>query len=184
MSPTWPASASRRCRASSTTSRTSAPTSARRVESAAVSLGFRRNIVAKNLRTGSATSSVGLVIADLHNPFYAAIAMAVEAVANRNSATMILGSSAEDVVREQRDRDGPARTARRRPHRGPDRRRSRLPGAAASTRRPRRLRRSPGDRDRRRRGRPGQRRRGASGDAPPAEPRPSTDRLRRRLARC
>ncbi len=49
-----------------------------RVESAVVSLGFRRNIVAKNLRTGSTTSSVGLVIADLLNPFYAAIAAAVE----------------------------------------------------------------------------------------------------------
>ena len=78
------------------------PAVRRRVESAAVSLGFRRNNVAKNLRTGLVTSSVGLVIADLQNPFYAAIAMAVEAVANRNSATMILGSSAEDVVREQR----------------------------------------------------------------------------------
>jgi len=73
-----------------------------RVETAAVRLGFRRNIIAKNLRTGSATTSVGLVIADLHNPFYGAIASAVEAVANRHSATMILGSSAEDVVREQR----------------------------------------------------------------------------------
>jgi LacI family transcriptional regulator len=73
-----------------------------RVESAAISLGFRRNIIAKNLRTGSATSSVGLVIADLLNPFYGAIATAVEAVANRHSATMILGSSAEDVIREQR----------------------------------------------------------------------------------
>ena len=74
----------------------------RRVERAVVSLGFRRNIVAKNLRTGVPTSSIGLVIADLLNPFYAAIATAVEAVANRHSATMIIGSSAEDVVREQR----------------------------------------------------------------------------------
>ena len=65
-----------------------------------VSLGFRRNIVAKNLRTGLPTSSVGLVIADLLNPFYAAIAAAVEAVANRHLATMIIGSSAEDPVRE------------------------------------------------------------------------------------
>lgn len=71
-----------------------------RVEAAVVSLGFRRNIVAKNLRTGLPTSSVGLVIADLLNPFYAAIAAAVEAVANRHLATMIIGSSAEDPVRE------------------------------------------------------------------------------------
>jgi LacI family transcriptional regulator, galactose operon repressor len=73
-----------------------------RVESAAVSLGFRRNIVAKNLRTGLSRSRVGLVIADLLNPFYAAIATAVEAVANRQSATLIISSSGEDPVREQR----------------------------------------------------------------------------------
>lgn len=72
-----------------------------RVETAVVSLGFRRNIVAKNLRTGVATSSIGLVIADLRNPFYAAIAMGVEAVANRHLATMTIGSSAEDLVRER-----------------------------------------------------------------------------------
>jgi LacI family transcriptional regulator len=73
-----------------------------RVEHAVASLGFRRNIVAKNLRTGQATLSVGLVIADLRNPFYAAIATAVETVANRHSATMTIGSSAEDPARERR----------------------------------------------------------------------------------
>jgi LacI family transcriptional regulator len=72
-----------------------------RVESAVVSLGFRRNIVAKNLRTGATSSSVGLVIADLLNPFYAAIAAAVEGVANRHEATMTIGSSAEDPARER-----------------------------------------------------------------------------------
>jgi LacI family transcriptional regulator len=73
----------------------------RRVEVAVISLGFRRNMVAKNLRSGHPTSRVGLVIADLLNPFYAAIATAVEAVANRHLATLIIGSSAEDVVREE-----------------------------------------------------------------------------------
>ncbi len=72
-----------------------------RVEGAVASLGFRRNIVAKNLRDGLATSSIGLVIADLLNPFYAAIATAVEAVANRHQATLIIGSSAEDPIRER-----------------------------------------------------------------------------------
>jgi LacI family transcriptional regulator len=72
-----------------------------RVEAAVVTLGFRRNIVAKHLRTGQATGSVGLVIADLLNPFYAGIAMAVEIVANRNEAMMILGSSGEDPTRER-----------------------------------------------------------------------------------
>jgi LacI family transcriptional regulator len=72
-----------------------------RVEGAAVAMGFRRNMTAKNLRTGEAVSSIGLVIADLLNPFYAAIATAVEAVANRHMATMIIGSSAEDPARER-----------------------------------------------------------------------------------
>jgi LacI family transcriptional regulator, galactose operon repressor len=72
-----------------------------RVQRAAASVGFRPNIVAKNLRTGRATTSVGLVIADLLNPFYGAIATAVEAVANRNSAIVILGSSGEDPAREE-----------------------------------------------------------------------------------
>lgn len=76
------------------------PDVSERVESAVASLGFRRNIVAKNLRTGLTTSSIGLVIADLRNPFYAAIAMGVEAVANRHLATMTIGSSGEDPVRE------------------------------------------------------------------------------------
>ena len=152
-----------------------------RVESAAISLGFRRNIIAKNLRTGSATSSVGLVIADLLNPFYGAIAMAVEAVANRHSATMILGSSAEDVIREQRivtdllegHVDGliVVPTGGDHSYLEPQRRLGR----------PRRLRRPAGQRHRGRRGRPRQRRRRAIGDAAPAEPWPSPDRLRRRL---
>ena len=147
-----------------------------RVESAAVSLGFRRNIIAKNLRTGSATSTVGLVIADLLNPFYGAIATAVEAVANRHAATMILGSSAEDVVREQRIVTDLLEGPRRRPHRGPDRRRPQLSRTAAPARRPRRVRRQAGKRHRGRRGRPRQRRRGAIGDPPSAGSRPSPDR--------
>lgn len=72
-----------------------------RVESAVASLGFRRNIVAKNLRDGLGTASIGLVIADLLNPFYAAIATAVETVANRHQATLIIASSAEDPGRER-----------------------------------------------------------------------------------
>jgi LacI family transcriptional regulator len=73
-----------------------------RVENAVATIGFRRNMVAKNLRTGQVVSSIGLVVADLLNPFYAAIATAVEAVANRHLATMTIGGSGEDPARERR----------------------------------------------------------------------------------
>jgi LacI family transcriptional regulator len=72
-----------------------------RVESAAVSLGFRRNIIAKNLRTGSRPRASGWS-SPTPQPVLWSIATAVEAVANRHAATMILGSSGEDVIREQR----------------------------------------------------------------------------------
>ena len=179
MSPTSPASASRPCHGYSTTNRMFAPRSCP-CQSAAVSLGFRRNIIAKNLRTGSATSSVGLVIADLLNPFYGAIATAVEAVANRHAATMILGSSAEDVFREQRivtdllegHVDGLIVVPTGGDHSYLNRSAGSASTSCSSTGR---------QADRCRRGRPRQRRRGAIGDPPPAEPRPSPDRVRRRL---
>ena len=152
-----------------------------RVESAAVSLGFRRNIIAKNLRTGSATSSCR---AGHRRP--AQPVLRGHRDSRRGGRQPARGDDDPRQLGRGRhpraaDRDRPAGRARRRPHRGPDRRRPQLSRTAAPARRPRRVRRPAGKRDRGRRGRPRQRRRGAIGDPPPAEPRPSPDRLRRRL---
>ncbi len=76
------------------------PDTAARVQAAIDALGFRRNDSARLLRTRR-TSSVGLVLEDLADPFYAALSRAVEDVARAHGVLLFTGSSAEDPVREQ-----------------------------------------------------------------------------------
>src|SRR3954454_12264514 len=64
-----------------------------RVRQAIVSLGYRRNDVARNLRKGISVSAVGLLIEDLGNPFYAILARAVELVARRHGHALVITSS-------------------------------------------------------------------------------------------
>jgi LacI family transcriptional regulator len=73
-----------------------------RVLTAVRRLGFRRNDTARALRSGRPAASVGLIIEDLANPFYSAIAAAVEEVARRNDTLLITASSEEDRDRERR----------------------------------------------------------------------------------
>ena len=73
----------------------------RRVEDAVASLGFRRNVAARSLRTGHRIGSIGLIVADLMNPFYSSVAKAVEVVAARHGVVIIIGSSGEDATRER-----------------------------------------------------------------------------------
>ncbi|MFT6879638.1 MAG: LacI family transcriptional regulator [Psychromonas sp.] len=57
-------------------------------------LNYQPNQVAKSLRSGK-TSTIGLVIADISNPFFANIARVVEDEARRNGYTVIIGSCDE-----------------------------------------------------------------------------------------
>jgi LacI family transcriptional regulator len=76
------------------------PETAARVEAAIERLGFRRNEVAWSLRNGRA-GAVGLVIEDLKNPFYSAIAGAVEDAAHSRGHALLIGSCEEDPARER-----------------------------------------------------------------------------------
>ncbi|MEU2158756.1 LacI family DNA-binding transcriptional regulator [Streptomyces sp. NPDC019396] len=76
------------------------PDTERKVQEAIEALGFRRNDSARVLRKGR-TSSVGLVLEDLADPFYGPLSRAVEEVARAHGALLINGSSAEDPDREQ-----------------------------------------------------------------------------------
>jgi LacI family transcriptional regulator, galactose operon repressor len=76
------------------------PDTAARVQAAIEALGFRRNDSARLLRTRR-TASVGLVLEDLADPFYASLSRAVEDVARAHGALLFTGSSAEDPRREQ-----------------------------------------------------------------------------------
>lgn len=71
-----------------------------RVLAAAAELGFRRNGIAHSLRSGRATATVGLVIEEIANPFYATIAGAVSEVARGHDTLLITASSEEDPDRE------------------------------------------------------------------------------------
>lgn len=76
------------------------PDTVARVQAAIDALGFRRNDSARMLRTRR-TASVGLVLEDLADPFYAPLSRAVEDVARTHGALLFTGSSAEDPRREQ-----------------------------------------------------------------------------------
>jgi LacI family transcriptional regulator len=72
-----------------------------RVLAAVAELGFRRNGIAHSLRSGSATSTIGLIIEDIANPFYSTIAAAAAEVAREHDTLLVTASSEEDPDWEQ-----------------------------------------------------------------------------------
>jgi LacI family transcriptional regulator len=67
---------------------------ARKIKDIAAELNYQPNHLAKSLRSGK-THTIGLIIADISNPFFANIARVVEDEAKRNGYTVIIGSSDE-----------------------------------------------------------------------------------------
>ncbi|MCE6992141.1 LacI family DNA-binding transcriptional regulator [Dyadobacter sp. CY323] len=67
---------------------------ARKVREIAKELNYQPNHLAKSLRSGK-THTIGLIIADISNPFFANIARVVEDEAKRNGYTVIIGSCDE-----------------------------------------------------------------------------------------
>jgi LacI family transcriptional regulator len=74
---------------------------AARILEVVAALGYRRNSVAWQLRTGRRTTYIGLVIDDLENPFYSRVARGVEQVVHEHDAVLVIGSSEEAPEREQ-----------------------------------------------------------------------------------
>jgi LacI family transcriptional regulator len=72
------------------------PETEERVHLAILELGFRRNDAARSLRQRHKPRTLGLVIGDVGNPFYSAIARGVEQVLRRRGMLLITGSSDED----------------------------------------------------------------------------------------
>lgn len=72
-----------------------------RVDAAAAELGYRRNDVARALASGS-TRSVGLVVGDIENPFFATVSRGVADVLEPAGYTLLLANSDEDPAREAR----------------------------------------------------------------------------------
>src|SRR2546423_15369930 len=72
-----------------------------RVLSAIAELGFRRNDIARNLRSGRLNAPVGLLIEEIANPFYATIAAVAADIAADHQTLLMTASSEEDVERER-----------------------------------------------------------------------------------
>lgn len=72
-----------------------------RVEQAAIKLRFRPNGLAKELRSGGKSNVVGLVVADISNPFFSRLAAAVEAAIHARGLELVIGSTGEDPQRER-----------------------------------------------------------------------------------
>jgi LacI family transcriptional regulator len=77
------------------------PATAARVAEAIGELGFERNDLARSLRHGHSSATLGLVIEDVANPFYFAVVQAVEAAARERGFLLITASALEDAERER-----------------------------------------------------------------------------------
>lgn len=72
-----------------------------RVERAAIKLRFRPNGLAKELRSGGKSNVVGLIVADISNPFFSRLAAAVESTVVPRGFELVVGSTGEDPDRER-----------------------------------------------------------------------------------
>lgn len=77
------------------------PAARRAVLDAAQELGYRPNNVARALVSGS-TRTIGLVVGDIENPFFAAAARGLADVVEDEGYTLLLANSDEDLERERR----------------------------------------------------------------------------------
>ena len=71
------------------------------VLAAVAKLGFQPNLMARNIRVGGPDTTVGLVIPDLGNPFFGAVAGSIEDTVRDRGLTLLMGSSADDPDRER-----------------------------------------------------------------------------------
>jgi LacI family transcriptional regulator len=78
------------------------PETAAKVERAIRRLGYQRNEAARRLRSkGQPTQTIGLLVDDLANPFFAALAAAVEDAARQHNYVVLIGSSNDSLRRER-----------------------------------------------------------------------------------
>jgi DNA-binding LacI/PurR family transcriptional regulator len=78
------------------------PETAARVERAIRKLGYQRNDAARRLRRkGQPTLAIGVLVDELANPFFAALAAAVEDTARLHDYVVLIGSSSNSLRRER-----------------------------------------------------------------------------------
>jgi LacI family transcriptional regulator len=76
------------------------PEMASRVQKAVVQLDYRHNLAASNLRRGQRTSSIGVLLHDLRNPFSATLLRAIEDRARTRGLAVLSASLDDETERE------------------------------------------------------------------------------------
>lgn len=74
---------------------------AKRIRDAAKQLNYRTNQIAKSLKTNK-TYTIGLILADIANPFSSSLARIIEDEADKHNYTVIFGSSDEKNERSEK----------------------------------------------------------------------------------
>ncbi|MFF1448414.1 LacI family DNA-binding transcriptional regulator [Streptomyces sp. NPDC058274] len=75
---------------------------AARVHAAISEIGYQRNEIARSLRPGQNSMTLGLLLGDLTNPFYASLAKAAVEVAAQAGYAVLLSTADEDPAVERR----------------------------------------------------------------------------------
>ncbi|HOZ56865.1 MAG TPA: LacI family DNA-binding transcriptional regulator [Nakamurella multipartita] len=78
------------------------PDFAERIRQAIADLGYRRNMAAARIRPGQSAKMIGLIISDLSNPYFAALARAIELGAAQAGYMLTIASSEENGPRHDR----------------------------------------------------------------------------------
>ena len=74
---------------------------AQKIRDTASRLQYRPNQIARSLKTKK-THTIGLIVADISNPFFAGLARIIEDEADRQGYTVIFGSSDENALKSQK----------------------------------------------------------------------------------
>lgn len=75
---------------------------AERVRKAAELIGYHSNVLARELRSGALSGLMGMVVSDLSNPFYAAMAAGVADALDEAQVELMLTTSHDDPDKERR----------------------------------------------------------------------------------
>lgn len=72
---------------------------AKKIKKAAAELNYQPNLIAKSLKMGK-TKTIGLIVADISNPFFSTIARIIEDEAKKHGYVVIFGSSDESADKQ------------------------------------------------------------------------------------
>lgn len=68
----------------------------KKIRKVAVALNYQPNLIARGLKSGK-TKTIGLIVADISNPFFATLSRIIENEAQQHGYTVIFGSSDEQI---------------------------------------------------------------------------------------